>query len=278
MEEITDFFFLTGFFISKKGATTVIESDVKKALLKSINHNHFFIMYQPIIDITQNKIGFEALARWNYEKKDISPTVFIPILEKMNLIEDLTKQVIEKVSNDWPILKEKAGDMSQISINISPTILNSKKAMTFLEWMIQHLKKNHIHPRSICLEITENFLINVNDDTNMFFEKAREQGFMIAIDDFGTGYSSISYLANHSFDVLKIDRFFIRQIDTSNTIRHISEAIINLSKQLNIKVIAEGVENEKQLEILKIMGIDAVQGFYFGKPKVLSQINSTIHS
>ncbi len=244
------------------------------ALRQSLEDENFQVVYQPIVNLNEKQISMETLVRWKYDDEWIPPTVFIPIVESIGLIEKLTKLVLDKIIDDWKFWKEQFPDLTHISLNISPAMLELDDSDSFLEYLLQKLKENGIQNNQICLEITENVLLN--EPTLRFINKSMKQGILIAVDDFGTGYSSMSYLARYPFDVLKIDRAFVEQLETNPKHQQVANAIVQLAKKLNVKVVAEGVETEEQLLILQQMGTDAVQGYYFSKPQFVEQWNSTI--
>lgn len=177
------------------------------------------------------------------------------------------------VVNDWWAWKIKIPDLSHISLNISPKIFEFG-GTDILSYLTSSLLDNRMLPSDICLEITENVILDTY--TVDFIDKSRQIGFMIAVDDFGTGYSSMSYIAKYQFDVIKLDREFVIKLETNYKKREVAQAIVHLSKRLGIKVVAEGVETEEQLRILREMGTDEVQGYYFSKPQFLKEWDSLI--
>ncbi|MDX1806601.1 MAG: EAL domain-containing protein [Paenisporosarcina sp.] len=240
------------------------------ALRKSIDDETFEVVYQPIVSLNDSHMSLETLVRWNYKDEWVSPSIFIPILEEIGLIERLTKQVMDAIVIDWHHWKNVMPDLSHISLNISAKIFEHGEG-EILEYMVKVLKENELEPTCICLEITENVLLDAH--TLYFIEHSMKLGFLIAIDDFGTGYSSMSYIANYPFDVLKIDREFVLQLETNEKKREVAQAIVQLAQKLGIRVVAEGVETVEQLKILSEMGTDAIQGYYFSKPQFLNEWN-----
>ena len=244
---------------------------MKKSLRNSLKNKELQVVYQPIVSLTSESISLESLVRWKYKDEWVPPIVFIPLIEDMGLIEELTRQVANKVMQDWNFWKDEIPQLTHISLNISPLMLQSNEPSSFLEELLEELETRRINPKQICLEITENVLLDHR--SLKFIEDCTINGLLIAIDDFGTGYSSMSYIANYPFDVLKIDRSFVEQIEKNRKQQEVAYAIVQLAKRLDIQVVAEGVETEEQLNILRLMGTDAVQGYYFSKPQFVNEWN-----
>ena len=238
----------------------VIEQELKTA----IENKEFFIVYQPQIDMLHNKIiGFEALLRWNSNKLgNVSPAEFIPISEKCGIIVEIGEWVINSVCNKINELCEKGCDFECISVNISPVQL---KRIDFISTLTNIMEDKKISPTMLEIEITEGTLIDLHKDNLDIFDDIIEKGIKIALDDFGTGYSSLNYLTILPISTLKIDKTFINGIDNEKNMIVI-DFILNLSKALNYKVVAEGVETEFQMNKLLRAGSNIIQGHYFSKP------------
>lgn len=241
---------------------------METALHKSFNKKEFKVVYQPIISLTDSSVSLETLVRWKYKSEWISPVLFIPIIEELGLIEKLTCMVVDMIIDDYDFWKKTYSNLAYISLNISPEMLKVKDSL-FLSYINNKTKLKGIQHQSICFEITENVVLNEN--TLCFINESRRQGYLIAIDDFGTGYSSMAYIANYSFNILKVDRAFVKQLEENSKQREVALAIIQLAKRLNIQVVAEGVETEGQLDILIDMGTDAIQGYYYSKPQFVDE-------
>ncbi len=243
------------------------------ALRKAIESNKFHAAYQPIVSLGNNSVYLETLARWRHQGQWISPVTFIPIIEELDLMEKMTLQIAEHAARDWKDWKKRLPDISHFSVNISPSLLKKGKGDELIQLLGAVFSKYQVLPHEVCLEITENILLE--DSTDQFIHHCREMGFLLAVDDFGTGYSSLSYLAKYAFDVLKIDRSLIMKIETENKQQEVAMSIVNLAKKLNLHVIAEGVETKAQLSILERMGVNAVQGYYFSKPQLFYEWDIT---
>ena len=235
-----------------------LEQDLKNALI----NREFKLFYQPIFSIKDKKIiGAEALVRWFSPKRGyVPPLYFIKTLEESGLIYDLGNFVIETAFKD---LKDWENKNIYISINISPYQI---KRGTLFDTIKNYLDIYNVNPEKITIEITETALMENIDKAQEELYKLKNLGISIAIDDFGTGYSSLSYLRELPFSSVKIDRSFIKDIPENESDIKISKAIVNLAHSLDKTVIAEGVETEKQLEILKSLDCDYGQGYLFSKP------------
>ncbi|MCW8933913.1 MAG: EAL domain-containing protein [Gammaproteobacteria bacterium] len=238
-----------------------IESDLRHA----ISMNQLELYYQPQIDSNSDQIiGFEALMRWtHHENGIISPDVFIPIAEKTGLILPLGKWLIETACIDANQFIDSGITDFTVSINISGIQIRDK---SFIKNITDSLSSTGLDPRHLEIELTESTLM---DDSDLVIKKVnalKKLGIKIAIDDFGTGFSSMSYLKSFPVSKLKIDKGFITGLPNSNEDTAIVRAIIAMSHGLNINVIAEGVERQDQVDLLKELSCDMFQGYYYAKP------------
>lgn len=248
----------------------IIEQELKNA----IQNKELSIVYQPQIDILHHKIiGFEALLRWNNNKLgNVSPTEFIPISEKCGSIIEIGQWVINSVCTKISELCEKGYDLECISVNVSPVQLRRND---FISMLTNIMEEKKISPAMLELEITEGALIDLYKDNLDIFNKIIEKGIKIALDDFGTGYSSLNYLTTLPISTLKIDKTFIDRIDKKKNMAVI-DCILHLSKALNYKVIAEGVETEFQMKKLLNADSNIIQGYYFSKPVPENELESLL--
>ncbi|MBP2033307.1 diguanylate cyclase (GGDEF)-like protein [Clostridium algifaecis] len=237
---------------------------IEQELRNAIKNEELYIVYQPQVDMTKHKIiGFEALLRWKNRKLgNISPAEFIPIAEQSGVIVEIGKWVINSACDKILELSKANYQLESVSVNISPVQLRN---MDFLNTLENIIDKKNISPSMLEIEITEGTIIDLKKNNIDIFNKIIEKGFKIAIDDFGTGYSSLNYLTIVPFNTLKIDKSFIDGIEKGKNMAVIS-CILNLSKALNYKVIAEGVETELQMNKLLEIGSSIIQGYYFSKP------------
>lgn len=188
---------------------------------------------------------------------------FIPVFEKNNFIIKLDEYVFEKVCKDIKVLKNKIKNMPIISVNISKETLTENN---FLEKYLRILSKYKINASEIELEITEGIAINNELDIKEILTKIKNKGFKISIDDFGTGYSSLNMLQIMPIDIIKIDKSFIDKIDKFNNNENLIEVIMMIAKKMNLKTVAEGVEDKEQVDYLKKVKCDLIQGYYYSKP------------
>lgn len=226
--------------------------------------NRLELWYQPQLSLETGKvIGAEALLRWRTaEGKFISPAVFIPLAEYSGLIVEIGDWVINQACMQIKVLEQQQFDHVGISVNVS---IPQFKRDNFVDSIIQATVTHEVKPSKLELEITENILMDEPQVVIDALVKLKAEGINIALDDFGTGYSSLSYLQKLPLDRLKVDRAFITHIAEPGK-SLIADTIINLGKQMNLKVIAEGIEEIEQQAHLIAQGCDEVQGFFYAKP------------
>lgn len=248
-----------------KGFNKQMEKRVKieKHLRMAKLDEEFSVVYQPKIELINQKIvGAEALIRWDSPHLGPkSPTDFIMIAEDSDMIHQMSTWIYKKAFKMLDEIHKKGHGDFILSINVSPSQITKN---TLINSLNSALEESSIPPEYIELEITEGMLLGRNNTSNETLRYLRQRGFRISIDDFGTGYSSLSYLQTLSIDSIKIDKSFIANIHKKNA-RSITKAIISLAASMDLQTIAEGVETEEQLKILKEMGCDLIQGFYFSK-------------
>lgn len=234
-------------------------------LMQALNKGEFRVYYQPIADTMNGEIyGYEALVRWFHPLRgSVPPTEFIPVAEKIGLINQLGEWVLRTAC-------EAAASWSsplKVSVNVSPVqLMNSSLTDT----VVTILRTTGLDPYRLDLEITESDVFNENTRSLEILSQLRELGVQISIDDFGTGYSSLSRLSYFPFDKIKIDRSFVINIPDQKDDLDIVRLIISMGKSLHMRIVAEGVETEEQLESLRKLGCDLVQGYLIGKLGPLS--------
>lgn len=235
-------------------------------LLRNANFDkEFELDFQPQFRIKDNKlIGVEALLRWNSPVRGrISPLEFIPIAEETGIILDIGNWVMEKAIRQVGLWNEKHHLSLVMGINISPRQIDSVDFLPDIKKLIESMEFN---PRCIDLEITENSAMNTNITMEEILTELSNMGINISIDDFGTGYSSLSYIKRFDIDRLKIAKELVENISSDRNDMLIVKAIIMMAKGLGLKTIAEGVETEEQLKLLRMLGCDEVQGYLLSKP------------
>ncbi len=237
---------------------------ISEELHLAIRNDHLTLHYQPQVDIATGKIsGVEALVRWQHPEQGlIYPDRFIHIAERHGLMEALTHWVIDNVvrqEQQW----QDAGQSMPISVNISATDITT---LVLPEQLGDLLAHNEMDPARLTLEVTESALIGELVTSLDILARLRLKGFRLSIDDFGTGYSSLSQLHRVPFTELKIDRSFVTNITEDTQARAIVKTCILLGHELKMRVVAEGVETEDHLKLLKGLGCDIAQGYFFSKP------------
>jgi diguanylate cyclase (GGDEF)-like protein len=232
----------------------------------AILSNNFFLSFQPIIHVDDCAISyFEALVRWEHPVEGpISPAEFIPIAEDSNQILLLGDWILLEACRQMAAWHNAGMRKTKISVNVSGIQL---KHRAMYDLVMESLNKTGLPASSLMLEITESCFLDVSDDVISELERLRAAGVAIAIDDFGTGFSSLSVLATLPVDVLKIDRMFIKEANTNSKYRKILHTIIELSQKLDLKVVAEGIEEAVQLELLKSLGVLYIQGYLISRPE-----------
>lgn len=237
----------------------LIEQELKSA----ISNDELYIMYQPQVDSLNNKTtGFEALLRWKSKELGlVAPNEFIPIAESSGSIVEIGEWVIDNVCKQINLLNKLGYNFENISINISPMQLNKD----FIDKLIDICQKNNTSPSLIEIEITEGMLIDLHNNKIEILNEIIKRGIKIAVDDFGKGYSSLTYLTALPINTLKIDKSFIDNIHI-NKYKSVVKCIIDLCKSLDYRIVAEGVEEKKQLDILNELGCNVIQGYYYSKP------------
>lgn len=236
----------------------------EQSLRDAIKNKQLELVYQPKIDVLFHKVtGVEALARWHHPKfGQVSPLEFIEVAERIGIIEQLTEWVLYTACNqtiEW----EKSGIPSiRMSVNISPILFHDKKIVSLVS---QVINETGIKPHMLELEVTEN-MVQTDPLNLVIFEELRSLGVHLAIDDFGIGYSSFASLKHVKVDSLKIDKYFINDMVTDPDSRYLVSSMIDIGHSFGYEIVAEGVETEEQLAILRELGCDTIQGYLFSKP------------
>jgi len=253
----------TGNLKNKKTSSSEINISAFE-LEQAIRNNEFVLHYQPQVAVATGMLtGVEALVRWQHPQHGlIYPNYFIEIAEKHNLIGLLTQWIIEDVVNQEKVWQVE-GLTITVSVNISAENITS---LALPEQLSALLEDNQLDPTRLILEITESALMGELVTSLDILTRLRLKGLHLSIDDFGTGFSSLSQLHRVPFTELKIDQSFISNLNTDDMARAIVKTCIMLGHELNMKVVAEGVEDEKILEQLRLMGCDVAQGYYISRP------------
>ena len=245
--------------------------EIELQLREALTNGGLDVHYQPIVDLHNFSItGFEALMRWPHPTKGmISPAKFIPVAEECGLIDALGHWILVEAcrkAKHWPV------DM-RVSVNVSPIQLAKPD---FVATVQSVLATTGLDPHRLVLECTETIFIEDSEKMLSTLHKLKQIGVQIALDDFGTGYSSLSYLRSFPFDIVKIDRSFVSDLDASTSCSVIVQAVILIAGSLGIKTVAEGVETEAQLKLLKLLGCNDVQGYLLGVPAPAAEIGKLV--
>ncbi|MBT3092689.1 MAG: EAL domain-containing protein [Candidatus Thiodiazotropha sp. (ex Lucina pensylvanica)] len=252
------------FYSEKMKAHFSQSLDIENGLRKAISTNELCLYYQPQFDINNGYMkGVEALVRWKHpEKGTIQPNEFISVAEESGLIIPLGEWVLRRACTDIKRWMEQEGISLQLSVNISMQQLEMDQ---FVNKALKIIKRHQLPKDTLELEITEHAIMQDMEKAIDALTKLSHKGIRIAIDDFGTGYSSLGYLQNLPINTLKIDRSFVQGIKTSED-NSIIDAIIAMAKGLNLNLIAEGVENQTQIDHLSRAGCGLAQGFFYSHP------------
>jgi diguanylate cyclase (GGDEF)-like protein len=247
-------------------ARRTLEIDLRNALTRS----EFELHYHPIVDIRTNKIAnMEALIRWRHpERGSIAPADFIPLAEESGLINPIGEWVLQRACADaagWP-------PQLKVAANLSPVQF---RRGNLVDTISRILTESGLSPERLMLEITESVLMQGSTENFETLHQLRKLGISIVLDDFGTGYSSLSYLRLFPFDQIKIDRSFVSELSSNADCAAIVSAVASLGRSLQIDTVAEGVETEDQLVLARAAGCTHVQGFLFGRPCRVSELDFT---
>jgi len=253
------------FYKPEMSVSAMERLDLENSLKAAFENDEFQIHYQPIIDIHKNEvIGVEALLRWQHpEKGMIQPSDFVKVVEDCGLIVALGEWMVFSVCKQIKLWHDAGLAKQNVSINLSPRQFKEQDLVTLF---IQAMAENDIDGSSLSIEVTERTLIDNVGEVEATLKKLREKGMRILLDDFGTGYASLAYLKDFPVDVVKIDRAFIAGIPDNQEDSTIVDAIAGLTRGLKLALHAEGVENERQLNVLKGLGCQYGQGYYWSKP------------
>lgn len=239
--------------------------ELEEALRLSLGRDELALVYQPIVRVEDGQtVAVEALLRWKHPVLgDVSPAEFIPLAEHVGLIDRIGAFVIETGLTQLAHWHAAGYEGLGLSINVSPRQFRDE---ALAQDLLLALEEHGLPPSAISLEITEGTLLSGAEPIQATMHTLRDSGVGVVMDDFGTGFSSLGYLRDHPFDALKIDRRFVRDIEHNPADLQLVASAIRLGHALGMDVIAEGVENEKQLEMLAAEGCPLAQGFYLGRP------------
>ncbi|WP_319533291.1 EAL domain-containing protein [uncultured Cohaesibacter sp.] len=232
---------------------------------RALQDGEFRLFYQPQYSFANGKLaGFEALIRWHHRDRGIiSPEIFIPIAEKNGLIlplSDLILRMACETASKWV-------NPLKVAVNLSPVQMQQCEIH---ERVSEILLDTGLDPHRLELEVTESLFIDIDDRVSTDLKRLQKMGISIALDDFGTGYSSLAYLTSFPFDKIKIDRSFVQHLATDKSSMAIISAVIGMGKSLDMRITAEGIEDQESYELLRLAGVNEAQGYLLGKPRDIS--------
>jgi diguanylate cyclase (GGDEF)-like protein/PAS domain S-box-containing protein len=253
------------FFEPELDAAAVQRSRRVQELREAVERGQFTLDYQPLIDLEAHEIvGYEALLRWEHPTEGrVAPLEFIPLAEESGLIVPLGKWVLEEACRYGAILQEEMGREIRMCVNVSARQLQHPDFINHVE---AAFTEAGFPSRCLTLELTESVLLASGEHTGERLEALKSRGITLALDDFGTGYASLSYLQRFPVDIVKIDRSFTDGIDTTSADLVLLRGIVDLGNALGLNLVAEGIQTQAQHEIVRSLGCQSAQGFYFGFP------------
>jgi diguanylate cyclase (GGDEF)-like protein/PAS domain S-box-containing protein len=253
------------YYVPEMNEASVERLITKSKLKRAFERDELLVHYQPKYNLVTGEVfGAEALVRWELPDRGlILPSDFIPIAEETSLIIEIGEWVLDKVCEDFRVWQRTVGSPGRVSVNLS---LKQLRQLNFIKRIGSILRSHEVSPTSLELEITETTLMENPERTIRLLDQLYGLGLHLAIDDFGTGYSSLSALQQFPISTLKIDKSFVRNIASNPDDATIVDTIIQMGRNMNMDVVAEGVEDESQLNFLQKLGCTYVQGLLFGDP------------
>ncbi len=259
------------FYTRSINEQTLLKLSMESALRKAVERDELIPYYQPKVSPDGKPVGAELLLRWRHPELGLlGPDKFICLAEECNLIVPIGEWVIDAAARQLAAWQAAGRERLSLAINLSPLHFHHPRLLDVLRMA---RGRHGLTAGALEIELTEGMLMQDLDDTQVLLRELKKLGMRLAIDDFGTGYSSLSYLTRFPIDVLKIDRSFIRGIPEDVNQKNITRAIIALSHSLDLDVVAEGVETERQAEFLKHEGCGVMQGFLYSRPIPIEDFN-----
>ncbi|MFN2577490.1 MAG: putative bifunctional diguanylate cyclase/phosphodiesterase [Pyrinomonadaceae bacterium] len=265
------------FYAPAMNASSLKRLALETSLRHAIDNQEFVTFYQPIVDLASGEVaGFEALVRWQHPQLGLlAPAEFLDLAENTGLIIDISECVMRAACEQTVQWQRQARNDLRIAVNVSARHFRQKD---FIKRIVHTLDQSKLDPQSLELELTESSIMENPESATDILHQIRKLGITIAIDDFGTGYSSMSYLKRFSVDTLKVDRSFVSGVATDAHNAAMVRAMITLAHDLNLHVVAEGIENESELIFLKHLSCDFGQGYFFSRPQSAMVAQSLLFS
>ena len=263
------------FFKPAMNARAVERQSIEESLRRALERHELTLHYQPKICLeTRAIVGAEALIRWVHPTRGpLPPAQFIPIAEDCGLILAIGNWVLRDACKQAQAWVDAGHSAITMAVNVSAVEFGNER---FLDGLFDILAETHLDPGSLELELTESVLMKRVESTALILRTLRTRGIQVAVDDFGMGYSSLSYLRKFPIDALKVDQSFVRQITTGGDDAALVTAVISMARSLKLRVIAEGVETQAELDFLQAHQCDEAQGYYFSKPVPAQQFVSLL--
>ena len=242
-----------------------MDLQLREPLRRAITSGDLRAHYQPIVTLeTGEVVAYEALARWTNQGEVIGPDVFIPVAARSGLLPTLTDTMLEHACHQLAAWSAEVGhDRLRVAVNVPPGLISDA---TFPAHVSRAIAQHGLAAHQLVLEITEDALLTDLDKTRAVTTELRQLGVNLSLDDFGTGYSSLLHLRRIPLDSLKIDRGFTNDVDTNPDTERFMRALLTLGRDLDLRVIVEGVERQSQADVLRRLGCTHAQGFFFGRP------------
>ena len=265
------------FFTQDMNGRAVERMTLENSLRGALERKELFLDYQPQVDLATGEItGAEALLRWRHPELGlVPPNKFIPIAEDSGQIIPIGEWVLRTACAQARQWQDQGLPALRVAVNVSAVQFRQDR---FLQVIRNVLDETGLSPQHLDLELTEGLLLSNSEAMLSMLRELKEWGVQLSIDDFGTGYSSLSYLRNFPVYKLKIDRSFVQAMTVNSDGAAIAVTIINMGRSLNLKVIAEGVENEEQMSFLRAHGCDEIQGYYFSRPLAVADFPDKVRS
>jgi predicted signal transduction protein with EAL and GGDEF domain len=244
-----------------------LESELRAA----IPAGELELYYQPIVNaVSGAPVSFEALMRWNHPRRGfLPPAQFIQVAEDAGLMTELGNWAIRSACRQAVLLPKHLG----VAVNVSP---NQLRSTTIVSVVKEALAETRLEAARLTLELTETAILTAQSAASRVMDDLLALGVSLALDDFGTGYSSLSYLQRFAFSKVKIDRSFVADMETQPANLAIIRALVGLAQNLGLQVVAEGIENHSQAELLRVEGCDLLQGYLFGKPQSFNDVAASL--
>jgi EAL domain-containing protein (putative c-di-GMP-specific phosphodiesterase class I) len=253
------------YFEERMNVAAVARVNLERDLRRAIDRGEFSLRYQPQLDLRTGRVsGVEALLRWDSpDHGERQPTEFIGLAEETGLIEPIGEWALREACRQYVAWQDEGVSVPLLAVNVSARQFRQKE---FVAKIRAIMRETRIAPQCLELEITESLLIEANDGVAAMFDEIHALGITLGLDDFGTGYSSLAYLKRFPMRTVKIDRTFVTDLSADGGSGAIASAIIAMAHALQRRVVAEGVETERQAAILARLGCDHIQGFYYSRP------------